>query len=222
MVWLPLPKGPRLAPEAFPLALLVKGLAAVLVLEASAPYVLALLPLSPMVALGALRCFQTGLLLALLRHCGASWRIVGLDRGSWVIGWRWGLAGAALFAVLASGGCLALVFMGIDPLILIRTPLPTALAERVLFFVVGGAIAPIAEELLFRGFIYTYCRRWGIFAALALSTAVFAALHLPGLPLTQIIGGIAFALAYEVSGSLIAAILIHSLGNLAIFTLSLI
>ena len=61
-----------------------------------------------------------------------------------------------------------------------------------------------------------------VLAALFLSTALFAALHLPGLPLTQIIGGIAFALAYEVSGSLIAAILIHSLGNLAIFALSVV
>jgi membrane protease YdiL (CAAX protease family) len=175
-----------------------------------------------MAALGALRCFQTGLLLALLHRSGASWRIVGLDRGNWAPGWRWGLAGAALFAVLASEGAVVFVLMGIDPVALIQTPLPKALAERVLFFVVGGAIAPVAEELFFRGFIYTYCRRWGILAALALSTAVFAALHLPGLPLTQIIGGIAFALAYEVSGSLIAAILIHSLGNLAIFALSLV
>jgi uncharacterized protein len=224
MVWLPRSEGPRLAPEDFPLTLLVKGLAAVLAVEILAPWVLPrLASLSPMMALGALRCLQTGLLLVLLHRCGAGWRIIGLGRSTWTIGWRWGLTGAALFALLALVGGATLHLLGISPLALIRTPLPTAMGERTLFFIVGGAIAPIAEEVLFRGFLYTYCRRWGIISALTLSTALFAALHLPGgLPLTQIIGGIAFALVYEASGSLIAPVLIHSLGNLAIFALSLI
>jgi membrane protease YdiL (CAAX protease family) len=39
--------------------------------------------------------------------------------------------------------------------------------------------------------------------------------------LAQIIGGIVFALAYEASGNLLVPITIHVLGNLAIFTLSL-
>jgi membrane protease YdiL (CAAX protease family) len=223
MVWLSLPESPRLAPEAFPLALLLKGLAAVFALETLASFVLIHLPLSHMTALGALRCLQTGLLLALLHHAHTGWHIVGLGRRTWAIGWRWGLVGAALFAVLASGGGLVLHLLGFNPLSMIRMPLPAAATERTLFFIVGGAIAPIAEEVLFRGFIYTYCRRWGILSALILSTVVFAALHLPsGLPLIQIVGGIAFALTYEASGSLIAPILIHSLGNLAIFTLSLV
>jgi membrane protease YdiL (CAAX protease family) len=184
---------------------------------------LARLPLSPIMALGVLRCVQTGLLLGLLPISGAGWHVVGLGRSRWAAGWRWGLAGAALFALAALGGGVLLELMGFDPLALIHTPLPAAPAERLLFFIVGGGIAPIAEEVLFRGFLYTYCRRWGVLSALTLSTAVFVAMHLPsGLPVTQTVGGIVFALAYEVSGSLLAAILIHSLGNLAIFSLSLI
>jgi membrane protease YdiL (CAAX protease family) len=131
--------------------------------------------------------------------------------------------GAALFALAALGGGTALYLLGTNPLTLIHTPLPVPPVQKALFFIVGGCIAPIAEEVLFRGYLYTYCRRWGILAALALSTAVFVALHLPsGLPVTQLVGGMVFALAYEYSGSLIAPILIHSLGNLAIFSLSLI
>ena len=50
----------------------------------------------------------------------------------------------------------------------------------------------------------------------------FVAMHLPaGLPVTQVVGGLVFALAYEYSGSLLAPILIHALGNLAIFSLAL-
>ena len=45
--------------------------------------------------------------------------------------------------------------------------------------------------------------------------------HLPGLPVTQAIGAVVFALAYERAGSLAAPIAIHVLGNCAIFALSL-
>jgi hypothetical protein len=38
----------------------------------------------------------------------------------------------------------------------------------------------------------------------------------------QVVGGIVFAVAYEVEGSLLVPITIHVLGNMAIFTLSLI
>lgn len=224
MVWLPLTKGPRLASDAFPLSLLIKGLLAIIATEALAPLLLARLPLSGMAVLGLLRLVQTAALLCLvfLGSTHVNWRVIGLDRQARASGWRWGLMGSALFALLALAGGAALYLFGINPFMLIRTPLPGPTGQKVLFFIVGGCIAPIAEEVLFRGYLYTYCRRWGILTALAFSTAVFVALHLPsGLPVTQIVGGIVFALAYEASGSLIAPILIHSLGNLAIFSLSL-
>jgi membrane protease YdiL (CAAX protease family) len=223
MVWIPKPENAWLAPDALPVALLLKGLLAVILLEALVPPLMAHWPFSKLMALGALRTLETGVLLWLPSISGVGWGAIGLGRGRLTAGSRWGLMGAALFALAALGGGIALHLLGIDPLALIRAPLPSGTGERILFFLVGGAIAPIAEEVLFRGYLYTYCRRWGIFAALILSTAVFVALHLPrGLPLTQIVGGIIFALAYEGSGSLVAAILIHSLGNLAIFSLSLI
>jgi membrane protease YdiL (CAAX protease family) len=88
---------------------------------------------------------------------------------------------------------------------------------------VGGIVAPIAEEVFFRGILYGFFRRWGVVVALVFSTLLFVFPHLGthGLPTTQIIGGILFALAYEVEDSLLAPITIHALGNMAIFTLSL-
>jgi hypothetical protein len=41
------------------------------------------------------------------------------------------------------------------------------------------------------------------------------------LPITQLIGGILFAVAYEIEKNLLVPITIHCLGNLAIFILSL-
>jgi hypothetical protein len=40
--------------------------------------------------------------------------------------------------------------------------------------------------------------------------------------MTQIIGGVLFAVAYELEGSLFVPITIHALGNLAIFGSSLV
>jgi len=59
---------------------------------------------------------------------------------------------------------------------------------------------------------------------LVLSTLFFVLSH-PArhtIPVTQLIGGILFAVAYEMEKNLLVPITIHVLGNLAIFTLALI
>jgi len=81
----------------------------------------------------------------------------------------------------------------------------------------------MTEEVFFRGILYGFLRRWGIAVALVLSTCAFAFTHGlgHGFPLTQVVGGILFAAAYEVEKNLLVPISIHCLGNLAIFSLSL-
>jgi membrane protease YdiL (CAAX protease family) len=101
--------------------------------------------------------------------------------------------------------------------------LPRRQSDILIFFLVGGIVAPVAEEVFFRGILYGFFRRWGVVVALVLSTAFFVLPHLGshGLPITQIVGGVLFAIAYEIEGNLMTPITIHSLGNLAIFTISL-
>ena len=80
----------------------------------------------------------------------------------------------------------------------------------------AGLLAPAAEELFFRGLIYTALRqRLGIAAAAAASSAVFAAGHIDavGVVAASFIMGIALALAYEYTRSLWVAIAIHALNN---------
>jgi membrane protease YdiL (CAAX protease family) len=76
----------------------------------------------------------------------------------------------------------------------------------------------------FRGMLYGFLRRWGVVVAIVVSTGVFVLAHpiSQGFPLPQVAGGIVFALAYELEGSLMTPIVIHVLGNFAIFTLSMI
>jgi hypothetical protein len=59
--------------------------------------------------------------------------------------------------------------------------------------------------------------------ALLVSTLLFVFSHplTGGLPFPQLVGSIVFCLAYERSGSLLAPLMIHMLGNTAIFSVSL-
>ncbi len=83
-----------------------------------------------------------------------------------------------------------------------------------LFF--GGAIvAPLIEEIFFRGFIFSGLRnRWDWKRAAATSAVLFALAHiLPTSLLPIFILGIIFAFLYQASGSIWPAILMHGLTN---------
>lgn len=87
-------------------------------------------------------------------------------------------------------------------------------------------IAPIVEEIWFRGWLYPMLRTWlPVWIAVLGSAAVFALAHtdspIQNFPLSQLIGGIVFAIAYQRTGSLVAPIVLHALGNGSLVVLSL-
>jgi len=84
-----------------------------------------------------------------------------------------------------------------------------------LMLLLVGVIAPIVEEVLFRGVLYGWLRaRLPLFAAVGISAAVFAAAHvIPVLLPALLVVGLVLALAYELSGSLWTSILLHALQN---------
>ncbi len=80
----------------------------------------------------------------------------------------------------------------------------------------AGLLAPVAEELFFRGFLYTALRqRIGIAAAVTISSLVFAVGHIDalGVVAASFVIAIALALAYEYTRSLWVAIAIHAFNN---------
>jgi len=201
---------------------LALSIAAVVFVEAGLAFSKA--AFNPLLTLGLARLLELGLIVWIVRCDEGSVTSIGLDRARWLPGLRRGLLWSAGFGAL-SGIVFAVLFMaGINPLSMIRTSLPKNSANLLLFFLVGGIVAPVAEEVFFRGILYGFLRRWGIAVALVLSTAAFAFTHGlgHGFPLVQAIGGILFAAAYEIEKNLIVPITIHCLGNLAIFSLSLI
>jgi membrane protease YdiL (CAAX protease family) len=87
--------------------------------------------------------------------------------------------------------------------------------KKIPIIVLAVVIAPLAEEFVFRGFLYGVTKRFaGSLPALAFSGAVFALvhLHLPSLlPLFLLACVLTFA--YELTGSLLVPMAMHSLFN---------
>jgi uncharacterized protein len=210
-----------MGPAPISTALLLASLAAVGLLETLAAYLGTRLQLPRLWLITGARTAQIIAVITLAVVQGGGLQVIGLNRRKLLPGFRYGLVWSAGFAAAATLLYMLLRLAGQDPLSMVRSPMPVDAYQRTLFIFVGGIVAPVAEEIVFRGLIFGYLRRWGVPAAVLISTALFAALHLPAVPITQIVGGLVFAAAYHIGGSLMVPIVIHVLGNLAIFTLSL-
>ena len=142
-------------------------------------------------------------------------RFPGADVGrSILLGLLWG-AGAWLAAsVLANAIALALEAVGIEP--------EPAAAERALamldpFLLVVPIVvlAPIAEEIFFRGVVFNALRRestrrWAYLG----SALLFSVIHLSPVTLVPIfLLGLLLARVYERTGSLVAPIVLHATFN---------
>lgn len=203
---------------------LILCLAAVLVVELGMRMVTAKPVNNPMLILGGARLLEILLIILIVLTWGKGLPSIGLARSEMISGLKMGLLWSAGFGALASVASVGLFFFGINPLTFIKARLPTQTGDLILFLIVGGTFGPVAEELFFRGVLYGFLRRWGVIVAVVLSTLIFVLCH-PighGIPVTRLVGGLLFALAYEFGGSLIVPITIHALGNLTIFTVSLI
>ena len=176
----------------------------------------------PLVFLGASRIVEGAVMV-----CAA---FAGQDR-LWILdlsgktifaGMGRGLLWTAGFAMVLPVVYAALFISGIDPSGFIKTALPAKTNRLLLFFLVGGMLSPITEELFFRGFLYGFLRRWGALLAVVTSSLAFALVHVAfaGSFLVPVTGGIVLAVCYEVERNLMAPITLHILGNLTIFGIS--
>lgn len=164
-----------------------------------------------------LRFVQIILLLILLKVTPGGCNFAGLSKNNAVPGIKTGIRWSIYFGLFVCiiGGILALA--GRNPIDLFHFNVPEN--QVFLFLITATIISPIAEELFFRGILYSFLRPAGIIFAVVITTAVFALSHFPGtsIPFIQIIGGIVFALCFEKSKSLFSPIIIHALGNMAIY-----
>ena len=176
----------------------------------------------PLIGLGLARLIEIVFLLIWIKFNEAYFSVIGLIPTDIGRGFKKGLIWAVYFGVAAGAILLILYFLGIKVMSLFQVQLPDDSRSLVAFFLTGALVAPLAEEIFFRGILYGFFRRWGISVAIISSTLLFVLSHTSSntLPVTQLIGGILFAVSYEVEKNLLVPITIHTLGNLAIFTLA--
>ena len=145
------------------------------------------------------------------RKHGGGWPRLGFRSFDWGRGIMW-----------VAGGLLLTLFINVawDP---IRQLLGWAPQDQVLdlfggglrglvwALLVGAGIAPVAEEVFFRGFLYAGLRdRLGVGWGIALSALVFGVVHLtPGVLVPIALMGAILAGLYQITGSLWPSIILH-------------
>ena len=179
-----------------------------------------------LITTGAARSCQILVIVLVLFAADGNLSAIGIRLASLKRGLQRGLIWSVGFGLVAALAAVFIYSAGTDPFSLIRSRLPANAVHIFLLFAVGGVIGPMAEEVIFRGLLYGYFRRWGVVPALLISTGIFVLIHLlarpvPGFAITQAIGGVVFAVSNELEKNLMVPRTIHCLGNMAIFTIPL-
>ncbi len=163
----------------------------------------------------------------------AVWRF-----GPWKYGLSWDALGlqptlnnGAPMAVLALLGIVGfnvfysavITFLDVDAL---RPPaLPPEMAEGLLLPIVGFflvvLVAPVAEEVFYRGFLLpVFADRWGFLAGSGFVSLLFAVSHVvPGLLAPAFVSGMLLAWLYRRTGALWTCCLAHGAQNAMAFAL---
>ncbi|MCM1102229.1 MAG: CPBP family intramembrane metalloprotease [Clostridium sp.] len=95
-------------------------------------------------------------------------------------------------------------------------------AVFLLGLVVFGVVSPIAEELLFRGIIHNYLRRFmNVKLALLISSALFGLYHMDFVQgMYGFLMGCLIAYAYEYFGDFKMAVAVHAVANILVYCLT--
>ena len=207
----------------FNLQLLFSASVILLVVEFIAVVIISRTGLHPLVVIGLARTAQAASFLIIIRTWGGGLASIGVTGSGIANGLKKGLIWSAGFGLCAAFILAVLYFLNINLQKIFTAPTSGSMTGLVLFFVVGGLISPVAEEIFFRGILYGFLRRWGVFLAVLGSTIAFSIVHglTSGVSFIQVVGGLVFAVAYEVEKNLLVPIIIHVFGNIAIFILAI-
>ena len=90
-----------------------------------------------------------------------------------------------------------------------------------LILLAGAVVAPVIEEIYFRGYVFrAYLQKKGLFPAFLFSSALFAAVHMNLPAFVPIFAmGLLLSYAYRRTGSLLPCIVAHATNNAVAFTL---
>jgi hypothetical protein len=148
-----------------------------------------------------------------VRKYNVEWRALGVQ------GFSAGTLGIGVGLMALSTGFNLLYNLGLSQFGLQAQMDFVALFEQLsspwLLLVGGIVVAPVVEELFFRGFVFAGLReRYGWRRAALLSAGLFAVIHLQPLAVIPIfVLGTVFAYLYHRSGSIWPAVIMHVLTN---------
>jgi len=143
-----------------------------------------------------------------------SWKHLGFGKFDWnTLGLGCGLLIASYVIIIIHN--LILMALKIDTQGNEILELFASLESPVWFFFVGAVLAPIVEEIFFRGFLFQgFRQKYGWITAALLSSAVFAAAHLDLVALIPtFILGCVLAYVYHRSNSVWPGVILHFLVN---------
>ena len=144
---------------------------------------------------------------------------------------RWNWPGNAVVGFFVSGAIFAVAVEFASRWLPIPKSLPvdkyfSDVAGAYLLAAFGVTLAPLLEELFFRGMLYPLLRKvWGVKAAVLVTAAAFASIHGAQLgyawaPLLSIFAvGLVFTLVRERTGSVAASFLMHCGYNFMLFAM---
>jgi membrane protease YdiL (CAAX protease family) len=167
-----------------------------------------LLALQSIFYLSVLTCL---FLLARIQHRQPFWKSLGWKTPT----------GRQVLACLAGGGALAVAIRIAPPLLpdTEKFPLERLFTSMGASYAIGGfavAVAPLIEELVFRGLLFAIFERTvGLRFAIVATAVLFAGLHVPEYwhawnhVLMILVVGVVFSLARGMSGSLAPSVLLH-------------
>jgi membrane protease YdiL (CAAX protease family) len=150
-------------------------------------------------------------LLARIQHHQPFWRSLGWKKPT----------GRQVLVCLAGGGVLAIVIVLAPPLLPDAEgfPLERLFTSRAACYAIGAfaiGVAPVIEELVFRGLLFAiFERAMGVRFAIATTAVLFAGLHVPEYwhawnhVLMILLVGAVFSMARGKSGTLTPSILLH-------------
>ncbi len=154
----------------------------------------------------AVRSWQFG-----LRHPGVGWRSAA------------GLIVALLVVFIALSAIWSVLFHPSEEKLLKTLGSNEGSALLVLSAALTCVVAPICEEFLFRGYIFTALRNWrGTLPAALITGLLFGGVHVGSAPVLDLAPlaalGFGLCLLYRYSGSLYPCIVAHSLNNSVAFS----
>lgn len=156
---------------------------------------------------------------------GINWKSLGFGRFQWnTVGLGCGLLIASYMIILVHN--LILTTLGVETQGDELSDLFELLDSPFWFFLVGAVLAPLVEEIFFRGFLFQGLRaKYGWVSGMLVSSAIFGAAHLdPASLIPTFILGNLLAYLYHRSNSVWPGVLLHmavnTFGLLSVYVLT--